>query len=108
MDKAHNNFLPACLMHADQLFLLWRDLCEVHDVAGTFALGAVGFESSFNCFHFHLSNFPMLLESRLVIELELQCFVGFVHAFSYRAPSHDVAKYVVFSCQFVQVLVKNL
>ena len=33
-----------CLMYAEQLYLLWRDLLEVHCVAGTVALGAVGFE----------------------------------------------------------------
>ena len=31
-------------MYTDRLDLLWRDLWELHDVAGTVALGAVGFE----------------------------------------------------------------
>ena len=31
-------------MFADRLYPLWRDLWEVHYVAGTVALGAVGFE----------------------------------------------------------------
>ena len=33
-------------MFADRLFLLWRDLWEIHYVAGIVALGAVGFENA--------------------------------------------------------------
>ena len=44
LDRQGTQQVSPCLIYADQLYLLWRDLWNVHYVPGTVALGAVGFE----------------------------------------------------------------